>query len=141
MSPSCISWIMKRMHALISTVIIPVRPMGRVTFFKRSLAVVNVCKTTCSCAWYFRRLSPFGCIWFCANDTCDLGRKPWYPQASIFRQNFSVNIAGVNMYGLSENLSFPPGHRCAIDPLNDGNKQFLRWVFDILGIGISVYGS
>jgi hypothetical protein len=25
--------------------------------------------------------------------------------------------------------------------IDDGNKQFPRWVFDILGIGISVYGS
>jgi hypothetical protein len=33
--------------------------------------------------------------------------KAWYPQASIFRRNFSMNIAGVNMYDLSENLSFP----------------------------------
>ena len=107
MLPSCMSCIINRMHVLTSTIIWPVGPMGRVIFFKQSLAVLNVCKTTWSWALYFQRLLPCGWIWFCANNAHDLGRKPWYPQASIFWPNFSVNIAGVNTFGLSENLSFP----------------------------------
>ena len=90
-----------------STVLSQVGPMWKLTFYKRSLALLNVCRTAYSCTWYFQKLLPCGWIWFCADNARDLGRKSWYPQASICGQNSSLNIAGKNMYGLSGNLSFP----------------------------------
>ena len=65
-SPTFISWKVNKMYVLTATVIRPVGPMGRVTFFKRSLVVLNVCRTTLSRLWFLRRLSPCGWIWFCA---------------------------------------------------------------------------
>ena len=139
MPPSYMSWITNRMHVFTSTIIWPFGRMGRVTFFSghwlswmfaEQLEVEQVFPKVV--ALWLNLILCGRCSWF--------RKKAVVPPGVNFPTKLLCEYCGRKNVWLKWK-SVISSHGCAIDPLNNGNKQFSFWVFDVFGISFLVYQS